>query len=53
MKPAARSTRCATIPIVDSDDPEQRIRELERRLADAKGGLWENVARSRWARAGT
>jgi hypothetical protein len=28
---------------VDSDDPEQRIRELERRLADAKGGPRENV----------
>lgn len=28
---------------MDSDDPEQRIRELERRLADAKGGPRENV----------
>jgi Protein of unknown function (DUF3060) len=28
---------------VDSDDPEQRIRELERRLADAKGGPRESV----------
>lgn len=29
---------------MDSDDPEKRIRELERRLADAKGGPRENVA---------
>ncbi len=28
---------------MDSDDPEQRIRELERRLADAKGGPRETV----------
>ncbi len=28
---------------MDSDDPEQRIRELERRLADAEGGPRENV----------
>lgn len=28
---------------MDSDDPEQRIRELERRLADAKGGPREYV----------
>jgi Protein of unknown function (DUF3060) len=28
---------------MDSDDPERRIRELERRLADAKGGPRENV----------
>jgi hypothetical protein len=28
---------------MDSDDPEQRIRELERQLADAKGGPRENV----------
>ena len=28
---------------MDSDDPEKRIRELERRLADAKGGPRENV----------
>jgi hypothetical protein len=36
-------TGCGTIRIVDSDDPERRIRELERRLADAKGGPRENV----------
>lgn len=28
---------------MDSDDPEKRIRELERRLADAKGAPRENV----------
>jgi Protein of unknown function (DUF3060) len=28
---------------MDSDDPEQRIRELERQLANAKGGPRENV----------
>ena len=28
---------------MDSDDPERRIRELERQLADAKGGPRENV----------
>lgn len=28
---------------MDSDDPERRIRELERRLADARGGPRENV----------
>jgi Protein of unknown function (DUF3060) len=28
---------------MDSDDPELRIRELERRLADAKGGPRENI----------
>jgi hypothetical protein len=28
---------------MDSDDPEKRIKELERRLADAKGGPRENV----------
>jgi hypothetical protein len=28
---------------MDSDDPERRIRELERRLTDAKGGPRENV----------
>lgn len=28
---------------MDSDDPERRIRELERQLSDAKGGPWENV----------
>lgn len=28
---------------MDSDDPEKRIRELERRLADAKGGPRENA----------
>jgi hypothetical protein len=28
---------------MDSDDPDQRIRELERQLADAKGGPRENV----------
>jgi hypothetical protein len=28
---------------MDPDDPEKRIRELERRLADAKGGPRENV----------
>jgi hypothetical protein len=29
---------------MDSDDPEKRIRELERQLADAKGGPRENVS---------
>ena len=28
---------------MDSDDPERRIRELERQLADAKGGPRENI----------
>jgi Protein of unknown function (DUF3060) len=29
---------------MDSDDPEKRIRELERQLADPKGGPRENIA---------
>jgi hypothetical protein len=28
---------------MDSNDPEERIRELERQLADARGGPRENV----------
>ena len=42
-KAATASTSCGTIRLADSEDPEQRIRELERRLADAKGGPRENV----------
>ena len=36
-------TSCGTIPVMDSNDPEKRIRELERELAEARGGPRENV----------
>src|ERR1700739_1295545 len=37
------SAGCGIIRVMDSDDPEERIRELERRLAEDKGGPGERV----------